>query len=632
VVALSKKLAGMGVLDLAAFALGKLIRLAGRLGWRWRSQLTPFWTAVAVAASGSVLRLAWPTYWWIPITLGVLTAPPLYVYGPKLSQPLQRVVLAVVPSALDDGKKGVLDRDTERAYLSAVIVGITGWLSWLGQHGWDRPTWYTFLGCSAVSAAPWLWHRRIRRTINRYVRRHPVIAENVKGYESSRARILPDESARGVTVIAVQLAPGRGIDHVGARGLEVASAYGIRPGGVTISGDPKSARRVLHRVVPRDPWKARIPHPMPMIGSLSFADTPNQAIGILDDATEQTVNLLRMVGAVGKRGSGKSSLLESLLVWVSGYQQAVIVAADLASGATFGVWEEMFASPLATTPDDAFRQMQGLFALGEHRERKLNAAKRNNPGYGNNLAITDEDPVVYWFCDEFPELVKAGGKPVIQLATRIAAKFRKVHIVPVVAGQNPTEDDFGATEFRAAIESLFGLLLDQRQTMTLWGEDRKRGWDSTNLSIGQHLLRDDEHQVPRIAKGFYVSPEQRAQRMRGIKRLLDTSPWGQLPAESVAVLTGHQPAVPVSAGAKRVSQPRTLEVVRDEPADEWRQSVEETAERVWNALPERGDSGRKVQYLAEDLTCSRHQVNRALAFLKRESRVWQPRFSEWTRA
>jgi hypothetical protein len=296
----TKKLASMGILDLLAFGLGNLIRLAGRLGWRWRAPLTPLWTAVAVAAAGSTLRLAWPTYWWIPITLGVLTAPPLYVYGPKLSQPLQRMVLAVVPSALDDGKKGVLDRDTERAYLSAVIVGIAGWLSWLGQHGWDRPTWYTFLGCSAVSAVPWIWHRRIRRSVNRYIRRHAVIEETVKGYENSHATLV--STSKAVTVVAVRLGAGKTIEHVGGRALEVASAYGLRVGGVTLSADPKSARRVLHRIVPRDPWGGVIHHPMPPIGALSMAEDDKVVLARLEDGSDLMHRLGQHTLIVGQSG------------------------------------------------------------------------------------------------------------------------------------------------------------------------------------------------------------------------------------------------------------------------------------------------------------------------------------------
>lgn len=604
------------------------------LSWRhvwWvlsRGWFRPVWVAAGVGAAGSALRAA-PSWWWVPVVVVMLVAVPLYVWGQRLSSPVQRVVLALVPSAVDDGRRGVLDRPTERGYLAVLLLAIGGWVSWIAHAGWSPTTWWAFVASLAVVGAPWWWHRRIRRSVNRYVRVHPVLANEIKGYAGSRAMLV--SASRAVTVIRVRLKPSLNIEHVGAEGLRVASAYGLRPGAVTISGDPQSARTVYHRVVPRDPWKDRIPHPMPEVGSLTFDEAPRVTVALLDDATEQQVRILQMVGAVGRRGSGKSTLVESLLIWLTAYQHVAVVGADLAGGATLGVFEPMMAAPIATTADDALAQMRGLFAVGEHRERKLAAAKRKDASYGNLLHITDEDPALFWVCDEFPELVKAGGKVVVDVATRIAAKFRKVNIIPVVAGQNPTETDFGSTEFRAQIENLFGLLLDRRQSTTLWGSDQKLGWDSTILGRGQHLLRSDDVQTPRIAKGFYVSDAQKATRMREITQAAQATGWGRLTSESLSLLTGTETAPPL--GGDAVGQRPILTVVKSEPVEEWKSAADDLAERVWQMLPEKGGDGRKPAWLLSELGrgVSRAQLNRALAKLRKEGRAWTPKHGEWAR-
>lgn len=604
----------MGALDLTAFLLGKLIRLAGRLGWRWRSQLTPFWTAVAVAAAGSTLRLAWPAYWWIPITLGVLTAPPLYVYGPKLSQPLQRMVLAVVPSALDDGKKGVLDRDTERAYLSAVIVGITAWLSWLGQHGWDRPTWYMFLGCAVLSAVPWIWHRRIRRSVNRYIRRHAVIEETVKGYENSHATLV--SASKAVTVVAVRLGAGKTIEHVGGRALEVASAYGLRIGGVTLSADPKSARRVLHRIVPRDPWGPIIPHPMPPIGAVSMAADDKVIIGRLEDGTDLMHRLGQHTLCVGQSGSGKSVCLDVLLSWMTlaSVKDCRVIGIDMASGVSLDEWQPILAAPLATNAKDAFVLLQGVMEAIVTREKTLKRSK------SKNWVPTPQEPWLFVVIDEFPSLIRGSAK-IVDLFVIIAERARKCGIWLYLASQNGSKADLGATELRAQMMCTIGLRLDKHMSTLLWGDGAKQGWDSTPLRNGTLLLRDDQRNEPRVAKGVFTTDSQRSGLIRAVSRK------GCVPLDgdtSLALLGDHGTQMVLDIGRPQ------LEVVRDEPLSEsGRQDLDVLAERVFEVLPVPSEPGRRADYLMRELEISRGQLNRALARLGH--RVTQPGRGQWTR-
>lgn len=597
------------VADVAWFAG----RSAARLGWRWRAPLTPIYTAGVVALVGSVLNLAHPSYWWVPIAAGLTIAPPLWLFGSRMSAPLQRMVLALIPSAMDDGKKGVLDRQTERTYLAGLILVITGWLSWIGQHGWDQFTGNVYLAMTAASAIPWWWHRRIRRSVNRYVRRHSVIAENIKGYEGSRASLV--HADKRVTVLAVRLAPSKTVEHVGGKALELASAYGIRMGGVTVSAKDESARTVYHRIVPRDPWQAFIPHPMPPIGSVTMKD-PHVMIGKLEDGTDLVHRLDQHLIAVGQSGSGKSVLLDTLLAWLTlaSTVDCRIIGIDMASGVSLGEWEPVLAAPLATNAKDALVLLEGVMNVITAREKILKQRKLKN------WVPTEQEPWLFVVIDEFPSLIR--NSSMVDLLVVIAERARKTGVWLYLAAQNGSKADLGSTELRAQMMCTIGLRLDRHMSGLLWSDAAKQGWDSTPLRKGTLLLRDDQHNEPRVAKGVFTTDAQR----EGLIKAVSRKGCVPLDGDTALALLGD------SAKSQAIEAPRgQLTLVRDKPLTETtRRSLDELAEQVFEQLPEPGESGRRVSYLMQDLDISRDQLNRALSRLG--DRVTRPARGEWTRS
>ncbi len=588
----------------------------GRKLIKYRAALSPLLLALGLALVATVLH-TWVSPWWpVPAFTGVLAAALIWFLGEHLSPHWRNAVLFLVPDAIDDGRKGVLDRPTERGYVAVLLVFAGLWTAQVTEHGWTRVWWWTLLGGVLALGSPWWFHRRIRRRVNRYVRRWPVVRERIKGFEGSTVRLV--SKTRTVTVLSVKLAPAKTIQHVGQAGLELDSAFGLRGGAVTVSKNRGAARLVEIRIVPRSPWKGRIAHPMPAIGSLDItAPDPHIPVGVLDDAQIQEVGSMHIIAGVGQRGSGKSTLAESIILSETAYDPLLWlrVGIDMAGKATLGVWEDIYALPLADSVTAAMGLLAGLFAEGQHRERVLDACKRADPGYGNVLKVTREYPAIFCDIDELPSLIKEGGPGVVMALEQGAQRLRKVNIHFRMFAQNPTEHDIGSTELRAQIGYMIGLLLDSRQNKTLWADGTKEGWNSTQLGVGQHLCRGREHTLPRVAQGFYVTPAQRAKRIAELSRrharaTLDPATRARLTGGGVAIDDGKSGTVLV--------EPRPVLTKADRPmrAVPSSASLATLADQVHDALPARGSGGITPSDLARRLDISRDRVNRALATLK----------------
>ncbi|MEU8636807.1 hypothetical protein AB0C38_31940 [Amycolatopsis sp. NPDC048633] len=325
---------------LARFVWWLLARLT-RFAWRHRAALAPVWVFASVTVTGLALYLAPGAWWLVPAIGGPVTGLALHTWGDRLSQPLQHALAFVVPDRFDEGRKGMLDRDSERAYLGVLLAVGGGWAGLLGATGLRAPgIGWVGLGLMLALGTPWWWHRRIRRTGrgNRFARRWPVVTQDVLAFNGSK--VLPTgvetiPGTKGGTVLAVKLASGKTIEDVAYRAPAVGSVYNLRKGAVTISPG-RTERQVAVRILPRDPWQARIEHPLianPRRHSL--AESALLPMGVLDDGRDQLFQL-RHLAVVGQNGSGKSAFLESLLVWLLSSVDAAVIGADMAAGATLG--------------------------------------------------------------------------------------------------------------------------------------------------------------------------------------------------------------------------------------------------------------------------------------------------------
>lgn len=535
-----------GVLDLLGGPLGWFVALL----FRYRRGLSPIWTALVCAAAAWLLWSRAPEWWAIPVSAALVLATTIVLFGAHLSPRLKLLWLWLVPDALDDGKRGVLDRPPERCYLALLVLSCGSWISWATEDGWTQAVWTTWLAGAFAFGAPWWWHRRIRHRVNKYVRRWPAIETRVDGFRGSKVTVR--SSSPSVTELLVRLSPTKTIDDVGRTSLQLASGFGLRGGAVTLSEDTMAARNVLVRIVPRDPWESVIHHPMPSIGSLDLTQ-PGITIpsGVFDDQTVQTIDALSVTGVIGQRGSGKSSWIESWLGSITAADPSLyaLIGIDMGGGATLGTWEEAFAAPIATNAATAQELLQALIATGESRERTLDSLKRSRRKHGNVLPITPEFPVIYVTIDELPSLMR--DSRAVEALALFLQRFRKVNLYAVLAGQNPTEHDFGSTELRAQIENLVGMRLDARQSQTLWGAQGRRGWDSTMLPRYQHLLNSHRYTTPRIAKGFYVSPAARDQRLADLRAVNTRS---ALDPVAMAAFAQHVPSMVIEdAGRPQLS-------------------------------------------------------------------------------
>jgi hypothetical protein len=610
--------------------------------WRYRAGLTPWWLGLGLLVVGWVAGTWWPGWWPLPWALALVTAAMVWFRGAQLSGPLQQLWLALVPSSLDDGEPGVLDRPTERGYLALLVLGCGSWLAARMQHGWTDTVQACLLGGVLVLGAPWWWHRgwRRRRPLSIWARRWNRVNTNddLKVWHGSK--VVRVTGNRKAITLTVQLRSGLTVKKVAGDAIALCSALGLRPGAVTVSIDKRAARRVTVRVVPRDPWGGALPHPVPALRSRDLDVDRKVLVGRYEDGTDSRVKLEQHALVVGATGSGKSEWVQSYIAWILSYRHTAVVAADLASGATFDVWEDCLSAPLAVDVPSAFGLLRGVFRLIEHRERQLAKLRRSGQEI-NVLPVTADTPAVFVFVDEFPDLVNGakmsgqdGGEKidVMTVLERIAKKARKVRIWLILAAQNPGVTDVGSTTLRAQLTATVGLGLDDTQSKTLWGSLRSQGWDSEPLTVGTYLLRDrndKDHQEPRVAKGLLLSPEQRSQLIRAA-----SAQTGTLSAVELAILSGADQPAPLGGSAPR------LRVVPATPAVPSLASAAgparaarsaELDELVFAECPDPHQGGIGGTEVAAQLGVTRDRVKRAFQRLEQAGRVAPRGDGTWAR-
>jgi hypothetical protein len=558
-----------------AKAIERLFKVLRRLLFRWRRALTPLWFACMVWFVAVLWRWMWPGWWPLVLLLpaGGLT---LAIIGPRLSERWHRIVLALVPEGLDRGTSGMLDRPVERIYFAALTAWIGAWMALRIADGPSDITLWSWRIGLVLFGGIWWYHRRVRIAgkADRYARKWAKLRDGRTNVMELKCFIKSKPvraiGSRGSARLRIKLAEGITYLHASKAAGALASFYGLRPGSAFVTEDETSAKHIWVLFLPKDPWKTKISHPMPVPSSTTLAGLNFRfEMGLHADARRATYRLQHTL-IIGQSGSGKSVWLESLITWLLACKDVAIIGIDLASGATLGIWRKIFAIPLATTTPQALDVLTGVLGVIEDRERQLGISKEEDESDIDSFQPSPETPWLVLFIDEFPDLVMGeDGKPhkvAVALLSRITKRARKAGVWLVLSAQNGSKADLGAKEIQAQFTATVGLQLDQHASRVLWGDlTRQQGWSSTALRTGQYLLRDPEHMTPDIAKGFFVPPRERralVSQAQGDRPRLESSAWAALTGAASIELDPHEeptPADPILAAIHK--QPRKADEI-----------------------------------------------------------------------
>ncbi|WP_410644473.1 hypothetical protein [Amycolatopsis sp. lyj-346] len=613
-------------------ALGALLiasSWSAKLGWRWRHLLVPVYLWVLAGLTGLVIHTWWPTWWALPATLALLVAAALVasLLHQRAASALTWLVRHLVPADADAGERGVLDRPVEKVYAFGLVTAGGTWLTLTSLTGWNQVTWWVGLVLLVVFGAPWSWHRRIRSkgVTNRFTRAWPKrVADpdnGVRGLMHSKIMKSEKLQANGC-LLTVELKSGETIQDAKYGASRLASLFGLRPSAVQISEDMASARRVKIRILPKDPWKAKLDHPV------LCPDRPHQSLlgmdqrldlGLLDDGEPQIVTLRHLL-LVGQTGGGKSVLLESILMWLFDAGDVAVVGSDMASGATLDPWEPLLAVPLARDEDDSLALLDAVLDAVKYREGKLAEGKRH--GGPDSFAPSPELPWLVAVFDEYPDLVEAGGEAVKKVTGRVAKRARKVGIRLILATQNPTKSDVGSTEMRAQLTKM-SLALDEQQSKTLWGGARDLGWRSEGLGTGVFLVKDAEHPTPQQAKGYIATVAERNRFIKAHRAVpLDAGTAAIFAHLNNSVVVDADGTVPVYTGTVPLEAPRvTVRVPMQRPASKH--------DRVAELL---SDAPVSPAHLREATGFPDSTLRRLLAELEAEGRARREGRGKWVHA
>jgi hypothetical protein len=511
-------LTGLFLYGLFRFVIRPIGKGISHLAWRWRRVLTPLYLATGTEILALVWRGTASWTWWAALVLpaaGLVLA----VLGPRLSGPWSRLVLALVPDSVDAGRKGVLDRVPERTYLALFLAALGGWLALRVGAGPSTTTalWWQ-LGL-LVFGGSWWYHRRIRVAgrADRYARRWRILADKERGpiRELHGSRVVEARGSRGQSILTIRLAEGMTAAQLAPRMDTLASFYSLRLSSIYLLTDESNARRVSLRFLPKDPWKGKILHPMPAPGTVSLrANDLRFSMGLHADAMEE-IYMLQHTLVVGANGSGKSIWLESLLVYLAACDDCMLAAGDLASGATLRVWEPVMCMPVATDYESTVVLFERVMAFIEDRERRLGLDKASSDDAPDAFMPSPSEPWLTVIVDEYPDFVAEAegrgkeGQKHLALVGRCGKRGRKAGVRFILLCQNGSKADTGSKELQAQLKSTVGLALDAHASRVLWGDLVRYGWNSAGLKTGQHLLRDEAHSTPNIAKGYFVTVRDR---------------------------------------------------------------------------------------------------------------------------
>ena len=450
----------------------------GRWLWRYRSELAPATTAMAV------LLAAWMLHRWHPASWPLVEC--------------ATVLTACIP--LTAGRRPRLITSAERWYAGLVILAVGGWLAVATATGPMRPPLPATLAIGGtILAIPWWAHRRRRARVRveRQLAAWPQIAQTI-GLTGSRVMSAVVDVWGWRARFA--LARGQTIEDVAAHLPAIESALGTYRGAVRVYPTADDlANRFELRVLSSDPHADAITWPGASVTSI----TEPIDLGPFEDAVPARVLFLRRHALVGGvSGSGKSGGLNVLMGNLTACTDVVIWAIDLKRGIELGPWSSCIAR-LAVTPAEARALLADAVAVLEARAAYLAAMGQRT------WEPSPELPALVIIVDEYAELAENVPAAAAD-ADSIARRGRAVAVTLIAATQRPTQKAMGQGALRSQMDVRICFRVRERRDVDLiLGQGMlTAGWHPHTLNApGKFLVSAPEHDRPRRARAYLVTDQ-----------------------------------------------------------------------------------------------------------------------------
>ena len=551
----------------------------------------------------------------------------LHGVWPGWWQIIAAVAVAAALIVADLGHRLSLDRPIERGYAATVTAAGGLWLAAATRLGpLHRPLLILLLVGMLAAGVPWWAHRR-RRAKVRVVRAMTTWAEDAAAADLDGAHLQAvDVTPDGQQWTARLLLPkGKTLADALARVPKLESALGLRPRAIRVEEDPTLARRVILRVVTRDPHVRPLPMPE-LVGRPTI--TRPVLVAVYETGEPLRVDLLRKHALFGgATGSGKSTLLNAFLATLAPAPDVLLWGIDFAGGTALIPWASCFGR-IATTPTQARALLEDACVVIDARNRWLVHHGRDA------WQPTPETPALVVPVDELAELVEQLPDAAMFLDS-IARLGRKTAVTLLVATQRPTQDALGGGALRAQLIVRVCLRVTEPADgeLILGRGKAKQGYRPDLLDAPGKLLAWDppDHTRPVPAKAYTLDRSRIRQLANGAQ-----NPVPELDPASAAALTEPDPPDQPRPEGGIAPEGRTTPAHLEPPTarDEPRTAIEDDGDgdplaALLAALRTAGPRGGKVAELARTVGRAKTWVYERLQDLHRQGQVERAGHGRW---
>jgi hypothetical protein len=455
-----------------------VITIIARAVWRYRSELAPLTTALALLALGWYAHAAL-AHWWLLILIGsTIIAWSLAYFGPKIG----------------------LTTPPERLYAGTAVLAGGAWLAIAALIGPFASPLPQALGIGGlILAVPW-WANRRRRARVRVERTIAVWPDIAKAVGLTGSQVMSATVDLWGWRARLRLARGQTIADVTARIPAIESGLGTHRNAVRVLPTPDDlANRCELRILDHDPHADAVTWHGPSVNSI----TQPIELGPFEDAEPCRVLFLRRHAIFGgTTGSGKSGGLNVLLANLAECRDVIIWAIDLKKGMELKPWAPCI-DRLATTPEQAERLLADAVAILLGRADAL-------AGIGRREWHPSPDaPALVIIIDEYAELAES-APDAMRYTDQIARLGRAVAVTLVAATQRPTQAVMGKGAVRSQMDIRISFRVRERRDVDLvLGQGMlTAGWNAHTLNApGKFLVSAPEHDTPRRARAYLITDD-----------------------------------------------------------------------------------------------------------------------------